>query len=198
MRRGAGSPSFSINSRTFTSQSPAARIQQFWLILPCSKLRSAAGSTIDGSINNQLGGSISGNTGISLNNSYISNDITNAGIIEGISVAGISLVNGSSIGGNIINASSGTISGLHAGISLGGSVLAGNISNSGLIADTPFLNNAGIALNSSTIGGSIFNDQGASITGASGINLSNSIIVNNINNSGIITGNSSCLITYHY
>ncbi|ARN75746.1 autotransporter domain-containing protein [Oceanicoccus sagamiensis] len=150
------------------------------------------GGTISSGINNT--GTISGLDGINAyDDSTISGDIVNAGLIEGVGRHGIELgessfsaASGLSMTGNIINSSSGVIDGLNTGLSINNvSMLDGSVDNSGQISG----GNTGLNIsNSAAINGDISNTGGIN-GGSIGIHVNNSGVVNgDISNIGVITG----------
>ena len=150
------------------------------------------GSSIGGSITNDVGGTISGGSaGILLSQSTVSGDITNSGSITG-GILGISLSSGSTVG-SITNNAGGTISSGGTGIKLSGSsTVTGSITNSGLISGGASV--AGILLSHSNVD-SITNNAGGTISGGSiGIFLSGGGTVGSITNSGTISGSAAILV----
>lgn len=154
-------------------------------------------STINGSIINS-GQIISGSTGIRLSYSSMSGGITNTGTIASGNYAGSSgddsvALYGSSIGGSIINTGSMIQNGNENGIEVrSGSVIAGGVTNAGLIASTYVggATTAGIQIQNSFVGGSVVNS--GTITGfQTGIAAQGAGIVGGITNSGTIDALSS-------
>ena len=162
-------------------------------------------SSLSGNINNS--GTIAGTSGdgVRLTASSMTGNINNSGLVSG-SIAGIALAT-SAMTGNISN--SGNITGQD-GISLSGSLLSGNITNSGSIVgsagtgiqlststmvgsvvNTGLIRGtvAGIALDSSSLGGSIVNSSSGFITSTLGnaIQIINSTVNGNIANAGTIS-----------
>jgi uncharacterized protein with beta-barrel porin domain len=145
-------------------------------------------STIGAISNDALLATISGGSaGIFLTQGIITSSISNSGTISG--GKGIYLLNGSSIGGGIINGdisnATAAISGsTSAGINLSNSTVTGGITNYGIISGVT----TGIyAHNTSTITGGITNH--GTITGGSvgpGINFWSSVLTGGITNSGDI------------
>ena len=147
-------------------------------------IRSRTYSTLDDITNSGLIAGVS--NGISFSRSTIAGGITNSGKISGGSGAGIS-VSSSTMAGGIIN--SGTISGSGSGIRIASSTVSGGISNSGTITG----GYCGIALNNSTVAGGIVNN-GTLSGGNTGVLLMYSMVSGGISNSGtILAANNSGL-----
>ncbi|WP_071461916.1 hypothetical protein, partial [Polynucleobacter asymbioticus] len=141
-------------------------------------------STLGGAIVNIAGATLSGgNYGIYLNTAgTVTNGITNAGLIQGNSIAGIALMGASAVIGGITNI--GTISGNRTGLLVStNSTVVGGVTNSGTIAGGLL----GVALKNASVVDSIANT--GSIFGATAIHVSaGSKIINGITSTGLIAG----------
>ncbi|HEY6335166.1 MAG TPA: hypothetical protein VI113_04700 [Alphaproteobacteria bacterium] len=127
------------------------------------------GSTVVGSIVNATGGSISSKeaVGIFVNDITITGGITNGGSIA-TPGAGISVGNGTTVLGSISNNSGGTIASKSgSGILVGGSTIAGGITNGGTIAAKAFgiLVSSNSLIGNSASGGGIVNTGSISVAG---------------------------------
>jgi hypothetical protein len=140
-----------------------------------------------GSLTNESGGTIFGNTGagIRINSSNVAGAIDNSGMIFSTTNIGIHIQNGG-MAGSLTNESGGTISGNY-GIDLSSSgSISGGINNGGNITGTL----AGIRIQSGGTIDNIINQSGGTISGNNyGINVSGRMS-GTIDNSGLISGNT--------
>ncbi|MDH6505037.1 beta strand repeat-containing protein, partial [Polynucleobacter sphagniphilus] len=173
-------------------------------------------SSIDSIAN--IGGTIAStgsNPAIEINNATLTGSVSNTGLIQTQSAAGIALyvVNsniitnitntpGAIIGGAITNNVGSSISGISYGINAGNSTIAGSISNAGMIQATSTtlgIPGVGISLVNSTLSESIINTADATIVGGSrgvAIALEGSTIGGGIANAGAITaGNTGIAVS---
>jgi uncharacterized protein with beta-barrel porin domain len=144
----------------------------------------AGSSTLNGGVVNLANATISGGqTGLSVSvNSLVNGGLTNAGLITGLSGAGVNLT-ASGLVGNFNNQSSGTISGAQHGLTVNASTVSAGVTNAGLITGSTL---SGMYVFNSSLGGSVIN-AGGTISGASqGLSVIASTVNGNISNSGYL------------
>lgn len=132
------------------------------------------------------------NVGINIDDSYLSNGLSNRGVIVSTNDSGILINNSSGISGGISNSGS-IISENNMGLQLdNGSTINGNINNSGSIISNSINNPALLIRNNTTINGDVINSGTIRTFGdANAFHMSDSSLINgNIINSGSIRGAS--------
>lgn len=167
-------------------------------------IRISDSSAVTGAIVNQANAKILGvSEGIRVEgSSTVSGGITNSGLIQATTFSGgaynssqrdgaITVLDHSTITGNIANNVGGTLSGFQKAIRIESSLITGNIINSGVIKSNSTIAGDTISIGtSSTLDGSLINNAGAAIVGSmNAIRLmGNSTISGNLENSGQIIG----------
>jgi outer membrane autotransporter protein len=149
-------------------------------------------STVTGSIINSASGVISGASDALALSSGRAESITNAGAITA-RITGIGIYNsGSTVTGNVVNSSGGTIT-AHTGIAVSSGSVSGMVVNSGVISAVTVINGpntflgTGIYANSTATIGGITNSGLITSTGKS-LNLENTASAFIVNNTGTLSG----------
>ena len=177
-----------VNGMSIAGASIAGFLNNFGLITGASGTGvSVATTTLVGGVANFATGTMTGQQGLLMTGSVLTGGgVTNSGLITGSSLAGVALTNVQMPTGGVVNLG-GTMSGVNqAGLLIQASTLGGNITNTGLITGT---SSTGVQLVGSTVTGFLSNANAGTVSGAQGgLSLSGSLMTAGLTNAGLITG----------